>query len=394
MDSKFKNIKLEYNNENIELKYIGDNQYTYEFIKSLSKVKDSTDLLPLTIEQPSHLKTTFKIEGDLVKLNYQLNEDMKEFSNLKKQENYQKLHVLKNISKIIDNRNQGYTYILNPANIFYDSNNIPSVLYVGYVNLLLPFKQEESDLVFQYKCLVTYLFDDKYSFSGLYNGGLEILKKTTFLNEIYEASSIIEIQDILEAAFKKERDVYFSHNSIVNKSKYNILKFTSIIAIIAFAISLVFTVIAYFNILPFNKQMNEASYQYVSNNYGKVISTLKDENPNSLPQAQKYMLAYSYIKGEIMNEKSKNSAIAAISTKSDASYLLFWIYIGRANYEKASDIAKELNDLKLEYHASYRAIEIIKQDKNLSGAQKQELLSKYEEQLKKVEKKLFKKEVE
>jgi uncharacterized membrane protein YukC len=90
-----------------------------------------------------------------------------------------------------------------------------------------------------------------------------------------------------------------------------------------------------------------------------------------------------------MNELTRASALDMISISIDELYLEFWIHIGQENYERAIEIAQELDDIRLLYHAYFRAIEIIRDDREMPGALKDELMSRYRNLLEEVERTLF-----
>ena len=384
-----KNIILQIDSNKITLENLDNGVYKYEFVKSLSNVNSEADILPLCITQPAHIPCQYQLEDDLVVLTYQIDEKYSNFDNLRDKATYEKLHILKNIKKIIENRELGYTYILHPDNIVYDDNYLPLTVYVGFQDIFYPLSQNDEDILYQYKCLVTYLFEVKYDFDSLYNGGLDILNKTKFLQKIYECSTIEDLVTLLEDSFIKENETFHKTNKVVSANKYNLFRTFSIAGIAVSVVALALLANAYMRTIPYTNRMNEASYAFVSQDYGKVVSTLRNDNASALPVTQKYMLAYSYIIAEPMNETSRKSALSVISTKSDEAYLTFWIYIGQENYVDAIELAKELSDLRLQYHAYYRAIEIIKNDQNMSGSTKEEKINTYEEQLGQVEERLF-----
>ncbi|MGL4383004.1 MAG: type VII secretion protein EssB [Bacilli bacterium] len=376
-------------NNEVKLKY-EDGSYTLSFLKSLSNVKNSADLLPLILKQSYHTDVSYDLKDDMVYLKYKLKTDDQSFNNIKNELFYNKLQILRNTYFIIsDLEDNGYTYYLNPTNLVYDDNWHPSIIYVGYRNLLSPLDQSEVDLLRQYKCLCIQTFDTKYDFDSLYNGTLETIKKSTLVTKIDQANTIVELHDILNELYHLEKKKFTSKMKLVSRQSNTTLKIVSTISIVLTLISIVVVANAYLKTIPYLEKMNVVATNFISNDYGKVISNLKDKKPKDLPAAQQYMLAYSYILSEPLNEESKASALKSISAKSDERILSYWIYLGREDYQQALNLSKELTDLNMQYHASFRALEIIKNDKSISGSEKEELLTKYQAEFDKLEETLF-----
>lgn len=386
---KLNNIQLKCEANQIDLLATSKYEYELSFTKSLSKVKTTSDILPLVVEQLVHVNTTYDIADDTVKLTYHLNKDDKSFDMLKHALRYKKLHVLKNMEYFFTLLDKGYTYILHPNNLVYNDNMIPRAIYVGYVGVLEPVHQLQEDMLHQFKCLVFSTLDSSEDFEKLANGALEYTKKTTFLERVYHAATHQELFSFITEAFEKEFGQYHHQNIAVNKKQYMRMR---IIALIASVFGTIAIALAFFALsvqIPFKDKMNDATTYFVSSDFGNVIRTLYNVDTSSLPQAQKYMLAYSYILEEPMSATSRTSATNAISTNSDPRFLDFWIYMGRLEYEKALDIAKVLTDLNLEYHATFRAIEILKADASISGSEKEQKIKDFSSKLEDLEEKLF-----
>lgn len=388
-ENKMKNIQLKIEANQIDLLAISDLEYQLSFTKSLSNIKTTSDILPLVVEQLVHVRTTYDIADDTVNLTYHLNKDDKSFDKLKHALRYKKLHVLKNMEYFFSLLEKGYTYILHPDNLVYNDNMIPRSIYVGYVKALEPLHQTEEQLLHQFKCLVFSTLDNTQEFEKLANGALEYTKKTTFLERVYSAATHEELFKFLDESFQKEYAQYHHRNIAVNKKQYSRMRIIAVVASVFGTIAIALAFFALMVQIPFKDKMNESTTYFISSDFGNVIRTLYNEDTSNLPQAQKYMLAHSYILEEPMSPASRTSALNSISTNSDPRFLDFWIYMGRLEYEKALDIAKVLTDLNLEYHATFRAIEILKADATISGTEKETKIRDFTSKLADLEEKLF-----
>lgn len=380
-------LEIPFYEEKVELLSTEEGYY-YTFQKSLSNINNISDILPLIVDNRFHVKCSYTEEKDEVTLNYTIDKSLVKFEEIKDYNLHQKLRILRNVGLIFDGVSSGYTYSINPKNLLINDNKLVKVIYVGFSETLLPLSQTEEEIVTQYKCLITSVLEN-HEFEHLYNGALDIVKKTKFLTRVFNATSIDEIVEMLEESFQVEEKKFNNDNRIVHKAKYRFYKISTGISIVGFLVSSVLTVYFGAMVVPQKNLLNEASTLFVSENYGKVISTLSDEDVEDLPAAQAYMLAYSYIQLEPLSDENKASALSSISVKSDRRYLNFWIYIGQEDYEKAISISKELTDIQLQYHATYRALDIIRRSTEIDGDTKEQLITQYETSLESLEEQLI-----
>lgn len=380
-----KTMKL--NTLTIELEEIEEGVYTHAFQKSLSNIRTQSELLPLVADVAGLSKSKYDIDQDIITLTYYTQPNSVAFSHCEKALLHDQLHILKNIGSLYMSHRKGYTHILHPNNLYIDDNKLPYVLYRGYLDTIEPTVQDENDLVRQYQALVFSLFDTKHDFEGLYNGALEFAKKTPFLEKVYTAQTIQEIQEIIETSYHKEKERYQKSHISILKTRHRLFQNFAILATI---LALVMAIPLSWALLvkgPFDDKMATASGHYAAERYGDVITTLAKENEGGLPTAQKYMLARSYLELEPMSEQNKTSAKKSLAYDSDIRVFQFWIALGKENYKAALDVAKSMNIDAYGYIASFKAVEIIKKSTG-SGEQKEKDLKVYEEELKKYEEKL------
>lgn len=376
--------------ETIDFEVHEPRAYTYVFQKSLSNVRTTSDILPLMVENIAHVHTEYTIESDDITLRYTPKADHVPFINIHKSERYERLQILKNARTLLESAEKGYTYVLHPLNLFYDDNKMLAAMYVGYDQTLPPIEQSEHDLVRQYQCLVMSTLDTKYDYETLYNGAIDFAKKTPFLQRLYEIKTIQEAITLVEEAYFKEKEVFHQHHRVVTKTSYASYRIIGIVAAIVATLVVIPLIYTVFYSIPTQERYLEASSAFVSGNYGKTTTILRNDAPEQLPQATKYILSYSYLEEEPMSEVNKKSARKTLSIKSDDRILEYWIYLGREDYKKAMNYALELNNDQFKYHAAYRAVEIISDSTSLSGEEKQEELKKYTEERDRLDKELRK----
>lgn len=387
-NGKEKVVKLiKFNRCSFELEEIESGVYRYSFQKSLSNIQTEGELLLLVTDITGHAPSTYIVDQDNVILTYRIKPNSLAFSAYEKAELHNQLHVLKNIGSLYISHRRGYTHILHPKNLYIDDNKLPYVLYRGYTGVCEPTIQDEGDLVRQYQALVFSLFSKKYNFEELYNGALELVKKTPFLERVYSAQTMQEVEKIIDDLYHKEKTKYENTHISMLKNRYRICK--------TFGISITVLTMLISSLLiwslgikkPFDDKMTMASSHYGAQRYSDVIQTLLKERFESLPQTQKYILARSYLEVEPMSEQNKTSVKMMLTYESDIRAFQFWIALGRDNYQLAFDVSKSMNIDIYGYIASFKAIEIIKKGTD-SEVKKEKVLKVYEEEMKKYEEKL------
>src|SRR5690625_3783861 len=72
-----------------------------------------------------------------------------------------------------------------------------------------------------------------------------------------------------------------------------------------------------------------------------------------------------------------------ISLRSDERYLLYWIYNGIGDFDRTIDLAKYMDDPQLIMYALIKKTEQVKNDPELSGAERDDEVGKLRDELEK-----------
>lgn len=129
--------------------------------------------------------------------------------------------------------------------------------------------------------------------------------------------------------------------------------------------------------------MLQADTAFIKVDYSAVITELEGIAPASLPNTQKYELAFSYIQGLEFSSEQKKVILNNVTLKSDELYLTYWIQVGRNRFEEALDIAKRINDSDLILYALTQEIKQVREDGKLSGKDRESKLNTLESEYKK-----------
>ncbi|AEH52957.1 type VII secretion protein EssB [Heyndrickxia coagulans] len=362
-----------------EIKYRMDGGvWKLEMAKSQTRVKDARQLglleetmdlfLPVTVEEGEDVFTfSFQIEG--------LN-PWENAMRLSRSEKLRLLHNLARFRKCFDTR---FICFFHPQNLVFDENLMPFCLYRGIRGVLPPYEQNEDEYLYRYKCLAVALFSKKYTYDELYAGSLEHVKETEFERRVAGMEDAGELAAFLYEQYLLEKKAAERTMQTVPKKQFRLFKrlsYAMMAACILLAIPLIYFAFMKF---PFQQHLLAAHHDFLSENYSGVISDLNDMNPEKLPAAGKYVLAYSYVKTENMDDEAKTNVMNNISLKSDPDYLLYWIYNGRGNLNKSLDLALYMNDPVLIVYAYLKKEEQAQNDPHLSGAEREAKVAQYEE---------------
>ncbi|QTN00544.1 type VII secretion protein EssB [Sediminibacillus dalangtanensis] len=368
--------------EHLSLPFVIEkNSWHLKLPKSQTNIKDirqmdlmqqpSEYLCPLTVEE----------EADAFQFDFQVNSRRKRWKQILKLQRNEKLRLLCNLGKLESYLSTRITVFLHPDNVVFDDNLMPVVVYRGIRGLVPPYEMEESSFLKQYKCFIIALFSKKYDFDQLYNGSLNDVKETDFQRKVSEIDDLEELHAYLLESYEEEQRKTEKTMSVVPTKRFKLFKQLSIGMIVA-AVLLAVPVV-YYGLLkvPFQDDLLAAHGEYLASSNSGVISTLEDADPEKLPQQTKYILANAYINVENLSESEKEVILKNVSLKSDENYLLYWIYNGRGDFDQALETAKYIDDPQLIMYGLIKKIEQAKNNPDLSGTERDELVNELQDEL-------------
>lgn len=349
--------------------------------KSQTRVKDFRQLALITEKSSFFVPVAVEDEHDLFVFSFTVDKEMKKWDDIKKLGRNDKLRSLCNVARFNECLSSRMTFFLHPENLLFDDNLIPSIVYRGIRDLVPPYAIDTSKFLHQYKCLAVALFSKKYSFDELYSGSLNNAKDTEFERKIGEIKDIHALIIFLEDSYRNEQKTTEQNMQLVPQKRFRLFKQLSI-TMIALSILLA-APLAYFGFvkMPYQEKLLAAHHDFLASDYGQVISDLEGLDAEKFPNSTRYILAYSYINSEVIGEQ-KAVIMKNISLKSDKNYLLYWIYNGRGELEKSTDLAKYIEDPVLIIYGLIKQIEQVKNDPELAGSEREEQVKELEEQLK------------
>lgn len=297
---------------------------------------------------------------------------VKSLQQLRKDDKLKQIIVLGNIKELRKLKNK-YSFSMSPDNLYYDMNGNVYVMHRDIVSKDYSGKQDY--FIEEYKSLIGYVMQSRYSYEDYFEGGQSLLRKDKFLNKVYEAETIENLLLILEEQYDIIVENRNAHYIEVNRATY---KNRNIYIVFSFfLISFLLGGLLYLYLYKMKEQssMLEVYGDYVVEDYVSLIDVGQTIHINNLDSRQKYVLAVAYVKSEDLTAEQKNNILALLMPEGDEQILEYWIMLGRGHVEEAENIAMQRSDDELLLYAYLREKQQLEENTELDGVQKNESLS-------------------
>lgn len=357
-----------------------EGNWQLKLAKSQTRVTDSRQLALITESSDLFVPAQVSDEQNTFTFTFTVNPRAKKWDDVRNLGRNDQLRLLCNVARLHECLSTRLTFFLHPDNVVFDDNLMPKVVYRGIRDWVPPYEADEQEFLTQYKCLAVALFSKKYSFDQLYAGSLQHAKDTKFERQVGELDDFKSFVHFLQESYQKEQSLTEKTMQLVPKKRFRLFKqlaISMIVLVVVLAVPLV-----YFGFVkgPYQEKLLAAHRDFLATDYSKVISDLQGENPEKLSTPAKYILAYSYVQAERLSDDQKTAIMNNISLKSDPNYLLYWIYNGRGEFEESTDLAKYIDDPQLIMYGLLQQIDQAKNDPDLSGSEREELVQKLQDE--------------
>lgn len=350
------------------------------FKKSNISAKNDYNFYRLERKNTNFLDCKIKRTNDEISFGFILKNEQPytEVRNLPLVSKYQSLINIQNLYE----ESCKFKISLNPSNIYYDINMLPKVMMrdVYDENIV-----KESEFLEQYKALIGFVLQKKFTYEDYYHGGSKLLSKNKNTEVYVAAKTVEELVELLNNEYAKIKEKLKDSIIEVDKNKYKRTKIINVLSIGLLILSLGIT--GYFGWFRLNEELifNKANEEYIKQDYISVIETLDKTKLNRMNKSKKYILAVSMIKVESLTEEQKNNIFSSVTLNSDDRILDFWVYLGRSNMKDAVDVAKQLGNKEYIAYAYMKEKSIVENDKSLSGQERETRLKAIEDNLKNIE---------
>jgi len=368
------------------LEEILDADITYEtdkikFVFQRAKVKmvDEREIhLLRTIDRQLH--KAFELTEDQVIITYHLPKSYAHFHTIYEQSKRARWQFAYNVLQTIRNHSlERAKLIVSPENIVYDQGLVPCFLHYGISESIPPYEDDEERLWLETKAMIAVIADNQYDFvTYLSHYETKELPKTP--QSIMHAESYEEIIEIIDKNIK-ENDAYEQTVVPIPENKWKFRRYVIWALTILLLPSIAYSSYALFFKVPETDAYVESNRYFLEEEYSSVVDTLSKYNHDKMPKVVQYELATSYVVNESLTEEQRQNIQNTISLQSDRKYLLYWIDIGRGNYQDAIDHARLLEDRDLIVYGLLKLREDVKADQGLSGSEREEELNKIEQEI-------------
>jgi len=275
-----------------------------------------------------------------------------------------------------------YQVDLHPENLFFDMHFRVSIMKRDVYK-----RGEEGDpktFLRQYKALIGFALQKRYSFEDYEEGGQVLLSKNKFLAQIENMESMEEITSCLEEEYERWKETYQNTMVLVKKKSRN--RKRRVIATLSGLLAVTVAIVGYWYLWlkPYQESVITANHAYMEKNYLGVIESFKKIKLDRLNVYDKYILAYSYIQCESLTGEQKENIMNALSLETNQKVLEYWICLGQLDVKKAEDIAQQISQNDLLLYAYLKDKNMVENDTAISGANKQNQIKSLEENITKL----------
>lgn len=353
-----------------------EDQIEFVFHRAKVKLSDELEIQMLKTLNPEFNKA-FKLTEDQLLITYTKPKSYQYFEAIHQKNIREKWQFAYNIIQQVQSHSlERLKLIISPDNILIDQGLVPHFLHYGVSESIPPYEVNEERLWNETKAMIAVIADHKYDFST-YLGQYETLDLSKVTERIMYADTYDEIIDIIEENIHQD-EAYEKTVIHIPQKKWKFRRYLTWILIIFLIPSIVYTAFALFFKIPEINAYVESHRYYLEDEYSSVIDTLRKYDHEKMPRVVQYQLANSYVVNESLKENQRENVLNMLTLQTDRKYLLYWIDIGRGDYQEAVDRARVLEERDLIVFALLKQREDVKSDQDLSGEEREEQLKDIE----------------
>ena len=326
----------------------------------------------LTYPTPGFCSCTLEEHEDGIALNFR--PDGLEAAELVSKKSYaEKLRFLINAAEL-ESCHIEYMFTLSLENLLVDLNLRPQVLSRDLNYGMTSFIQK-------YNALIGQVLFPKYSYEDYLSGGEDLLKKQKLLKELAELETVPEIKARLEEEHTEALNKTAATKKLVFKR--NVVTARILIPVLAAALmaAAFFTVYAHIVEIPHRNQIIIASQAYIAGDYIAVQVALRDIPTSEMTYETKHLLARAFVTTQAMTDEMKDHILMGLTLIADEVLFDFWIYLGRLEFDSATEIAQWFMDSELLLWVYLKQVEFVRVDVAMPSDERLALLSRLESEI-------------
>lgn len=352
-----------------------DNSYVIKQKKSDFAAATVYDYKRLCFERPGMLSCSMEAEEEELIFHYDISGKY-EFQLIQKENMIRKLGILANVYRL-RTLCEEYSFSLNPGNLYYD---ICGNVFILRRDIAV---EQAGDTAFvqEYKALAGAVLQPKFSYADYLGGNERMLKKNETLYKMKDCENAEEVYEVLADRLRQFIETEREQKTSVDKRKYRLIHIYAVctsVILLLLGSGLYYT---YYVERPLLQASIQSGYSYIDTDYVGIIDALREVSIEKMEKHDKYILAMSYIKSENLTVEQKENILASLSVKEDEKLLNYWIAIGRLNTQEAVNIAMQRSDDELLLYAYLKEKDMLEQDKEMDGGEKQKRLEELKSQI-------------
>ncbi len=361
-----------------------ENTRTFEFQKERIGLKNSLEITFLKEVDPQIQKEIVMMDDELI-VKATVPDAYKEFNALRTEDEKARwIFAYQLVEKVKRQPYPRLNLVVCPENIVYNTGMTPLFIHYGVMESLPPFEKNDERLWLETKATVAAAVDSSRTFDDYvhYHETVDLSTVTAKIMSMADHSSLLEFIEMELQALQEKESTYVK----LPQKKWKTSKFASIGLGVLLIPAILFILYTFIYEQPKQEAYLNSHEHYLAKKYSDVVTILSQQRVKKMPYVVLYELAHASVINEKLTESQKENVLNNITLQTDATYLKYWIYIGRAEAEKAIDLARSLEDGELITYGLLKRREEIQAESDLSGEEKQQLLKEIDMEVEEYEK--------
>ncbi len=267
-------------------------------------------------------------------------------------------------------------FSLNPDNLFFSDSYMPKVMERSV-------REGQDSFLAELKALIAAVMYPGYSYQDYLEGGDDLYDQSELLTEVREAEATGEIRELLYQALEAENE--YQRKVFVKTSRKSLELKQKLVPLLTVLMVLAILLASYLGLVKCKEQsiFLKANEEFQRGNYVNVIEELGPVDVDSLSMETKYIAALSYVYSSNLRTEQVSIITSNLSMNCDPSMLDYWVYIGRAKYDDAIDVAKSLRNDSMLLYALGEKKRSVSNDSDITGSEKEKIIESIDEEIKK-----------
>lgn len=330
------------------------------------------------------LKKEIEIDDDQLKIHISPPGYFEQFIEIHKKSKFAKWQLSFNLLNTVENHSlKRLKVIVCPNNILIDSGLMPHFLHYGVKESIPPYEDQDDITWHEVKAAIASIVDDKYDFET-YFSHYETIDLSDMAKQIMYGKSYDQLRTFITKQLKKEEKLEQSVERVPRK-KWKTYKYSILALSILFIPAVIYVIFTLFFKIPEMQSYVETNKYFLQKQYSSVMDEMENYKPEKMPYVVKYQLAMSIIENETLTDEQRKNIQNTITLQTDDRYFLYWIYIGRSEFEEAIDIAKRFEDRDLILYGLYKNRLAVQRDPDLKGKDREEKIKDIDSEIEEYE---------